>query len=240
MKNLRLTARGLLLSGVLAVIMAYVFHGATAEAPGIPAMAPLQRSAVVLVIDPGHGGLDGGASAADGTTEKQVNLEIALRMEQTAKLFGYSTVLTRRTLDLDYPPEAVTVHDKKLWDQKQRVALIRGTENAVLFSIHQNKYPDPRPSGSQVLYAKSAGSRELGELTHANLAACLNPDNRRVAAPIPDTIYLMKEMTCPAILVECGFLSNAADTAKLKTDGYQKQLAVVLTGSFLQYIQSNA
>ena len=188
-----------------------------------------------LVIDAGHGGLDGGASAADGTLESAINLEIAQRLSLLAKLCGVPTIMTRTSETLDYPDENATIHAKKVWDQKTRVELINSTENAVLISIHQNKYPDARPNGTEVLYAKTEGSRELAELAHANLIECLNPENRRVAAPISDSIYLMKQVECTAILVECGFLSNPAEAAKLKTGEYQTGLAAVLIASYLQY-----
>lgn len=200
-------------------------------------MGEAARYSPTLVIDAGHGGLDGGASTADGTPESEINLQIALRTEQLAKLFGISTVMTRTSEDLAYPDENATIHAKKVWDQKSRVELINATENAVLVSVHQNKYPDARPSGTEVLYAKTEGSKELAELTHENLIAQLCPENRRVAAPISDSIYLMKNVDCTAILVECGFLSNPAEAAKLKSADYQISLAAVLVGSYLQFME---
>ena len=234
MKKLRIPAACVLLLAAFTAIILHVYRNFTAE-PGVPVMTEAARSGPTLVIDAGHGGLDGGASAADGTLESALNLQIALRVEQLAKLFGVSTVMTRSSEALDYPDESATIHAKKVWDQKTRVALINSTENALLLSIHQNTYPDARPNGTEVLYAKTDGSKELAELTHANLINCLNPENRRVAAPISDAIYLMKSVDCTAILVECGFLSNPAETEKLKSGTYQTQLAAVLVGSFLQY-----
>ncbi|MCD7853524.1 MAG: N-acetylmuramoyl-L-alanine amidase [Oscillospiraceae bacterium] len=194
------------------------------------------QSAAVLVIDAGHGGLDGGASAADGTAESVLNLQIAERMRQLCALLGMACVMTRTSEELDYPDESASVHAKKVWDQQSRVALIRDTENAVLISIHQNNYPDSCPCGSQVLYAGTEGSAHLGELTHRNLISQLDPENRRIAAPISDSIYLMKNVDCPAILVECGFLSNPDDAAKLKSGAYQTALATVIVGSYLQFL----
>lgn len=190
----------------------------------------------MLIIDPGHGGLDGGASAADGTLESTINLEIALRTRALSMLLGIPVSMTRTQDSLDYPADAHTIREKKVWDQKRRVELINSTENAVLLSIHQNRFPDSRPSGTQVLYARTAGSAEFGTLTHENLIACLCPENRRVAAPISDTIYLMKHIKCPAILVECGFLSNPAEAAKLKRAEYQCEIALVLTASCCRFM----
>ncbi|MGN1002629.1 MAG: N-acetylmuramoyl-L-alanine amidase [Oscillospiraceae bacterium] len=192
----------------------------------------------MLVIDAGHGGADGGAVAPDGMLESTVNLAVAQKTEALCHLFGIRCVMTRSGEELDYPEEAASIHQKKVWDQKTRVALINGTENAVLLSIHQNIFPDPRPSGSQVLYAATAGSQEFGELTHGNLVSLLDPENRRVAAPISKDIFLMRSVNCPAILVECGFLSNAAESAKLVDDSYRTKLAVILFASYIQYTDS--
>ena len=233
-KKLRIPALILLLFLMITAIIIIIVKVRTEPDP-VPAMASISAYPT-LVIDAGHGGADGGASAADGTVESLINLQIALRMEQLAKLFGAPAVMTRTGETLDYPPEAATIRQKKNWDQKTRIALINATENAVLISVHQNTYPDARPSGSQVLYSKTAGSSEFAEIAHANLIGALNPENRRVAAPISNRIYLLKSVSCPEILVECGFLSNPAEAAKLGTGEYQTELAAALIGSYLQYI----
>lgn len=187
------------------------------------------------MIDPGHGGLDGGAVSPDGLTESGLNLAIALKTREIARLFGNEPVMTRTSETLDYPETEQSIHDKKVWDQKQRVARINAVENAVLLSIHQNKFPDRRPRGTLVLYGKADGSKQLAELTHSNLTELLYPENRRVAAPVSDSIYLMKHLRCPAILVECGFLSNPEETQLLRSDSYQTKLALILYSSYLQY-----
>lgn len=201
------------------------------------AATPAGEVGGVLIVDPGHGGLDGGASTADGVTERAINLEIAEKLVFLARFFGVETIMTHTQEELDYPDEDMTVRQKKAWDQKQRIELINGTENAVLISIHQNKFPDPRPRGSQALYAKTEGSRELGEITHAMLIETLNPENRRVAAPISETIYLMRSVNCPAVLVECGFLSNREEAALLCDGGYQIKLAAVLLASYTAFVE---
>ena len=191
----------------------------------------------ILIIDPGHGGLDGGALAADGTTESSVNLSIGLKMREIGRIFGTDAIMTRTSEALDYPDENASIHNKKVWDQKARVSLINSTENAILISVHQNTYPDPRPSGCEVLYGKTVGAKEFAEVTQNHLISQLCPENRRVAAPISDKIYLMKQVTCPAILVECGFLSNPEEAAKLESDVYRTELALILMVSYFQYTQ---
>ena len=110
--------------------------------------------------------------------------------------------------------------------------------NPVYVSIHQNDYPTGQPSGSQVIYASGEGSRELGTITHANLINMLYPKSRRVAEPATRRLYILSHLSCPAILVECGFVSNTADLENLKKPGYQTTLAAVLMGSYLQYTQN--
>ena len=191
----------------------------------------------VLVIDPGHGGADGGAVAADGTLESDINLDIALRLEALCRFWGVDAVLTRSGDDIDYPAQADTIARKKVADQHARLALINGTPGAVLLSIHQNKYPAASPHGIQVFYGSVAGSDQLAGLTQGNLTGQLCPDNRRVAAPADKSIFLMKNAQCPAVLVECGFLSNPDELLALQSDTYRTKLSVVLLGSYLQYIR---
>ena len=189
----------------------------------------------VLIIDAGHGGEDGGATTAEGVPESGINLAIACKLEALAGLFGVETVMTRESQDISYPESAATTAQRKQSDQKARIELINAQENAVLISIHQNYYPDERPSGCQVLYGKPEGSRELGELTHKNMTEALCPSSRRVAAPISEDIYLMRAAKCTSILVECGFLSNPNEAALLLTDDYQLKISALLLASYLQY-----
>ena len=234
LKKIRIHAVIILLFCLITAII--IAQGNGKKHTDVAVMAEAISTAPVLVIDAGHGGMDGGATAEDGTPESILNLELAQRTRALASLFGLRTVMTRESEDLNYPAEADTIRAKKVWDQKSRVELINSTEGAILLSIHQNKYPDPRPSGIQVLYADTEGSDVFAELTHSNLSACFCPESRRVAMPASKSIFLMKQVTCPAVLVECGFLSNPAEAKKLKNSSYQTALATALAASYLQYI----
>ena len=219
-----------LLAVVLLAIVALAGQG-DAEETEAQALPP------VLVIDPGHGGADGGAVAADGTTESGINLDIALRLRALARFWGVETVMTRESEDIAYPDSAGSIAAKKVADQHARVGLVNNTPGAVLLSIHQNNYPAAAPNGIQVFYGKTDGGKDLAEIAQGNLTALLCPENRRLATPIDRDIYLMKNVDCPAVLVECGFLSNPGDLDHLKTDTYRMELAAVLLGSYLQYIR---
>ena len=192
----------------------------------------LRRQGETLVIDAGHGGEDGGAVAEDGTVESGINLSIARRVDLLLGLYGEAPVLLRESDTSHHDPSAQTLQEKKRTDLQNRVAMVEAVEGATLLSIHQNSFPDPKYHGAQVFYTEEI-SLPLAEHTQELLRACLDTENSRVAKPIPDTVYLMNHITCPAILVECGFLSNPEEAGKLATSGYQTQIAAVLAASWL-------
>lgn len=190
----------------------------------------------VLIIDPGHGGADGGAVAEDGSKESEINLSISLKIEKLCGFLGIENVMTRSSEQLEYPKTADTIRKKKIADQKARLAIVNSVPNAVLISIHQNIYPSNMPTGAQVLYSKNEGSRELAEQMQQSLVSQLDLANRRCAAQISDDIYLMKNAECTAVLVECGFISNSEELAQLKSQSYQKRLASVILASYTQFV----
>ncbi len=191
------------------------------------------RCRCTLILDAGHGGADGGAVSVTGSKESEINLAIAEKAEQFAALYGIDTVMTRRTENIEYPADADTIRKKKAYDQHSRVELINSIPDAVLISIHQNTYTTSVPSGAQVYYADTSGSQTLGEYIHGELIKNVNSGNRETAKKIPDTIYLMNSIDCPAVLVECGFLSNSDEAMLLENDTYQTKLAAVIIGAFL-------
>ena len=195
--------------------------------------------APILIIDPGHGGTDGGAVGIGGIIESETNLAIALKLENLAHFFGICTVMTRSSAEIEYPADATTIAKQKQSDQNQRIALINSYPDAILVSIHQNFYPHEKPHGAQVLYGHTAQSELFGCCLHENLLRCIDPSNRRVAAPVDEKIYLMRKVNCTAVLVECGFLSNPEETALLQTEGYQRAIATVILGSYLQFISTS-
>ena len=196
---------------------------------------PITEADTSFIIDPGHGGLDGGAISADGVQESGINQAIGDRIYALFRIFGVDALLTRSSEALDYPENQVSIHAKKAWDLKRRAELVNSCPNAVLLSIHQNSFPDLRPNGTQVFYGSEEGSKRLGELLQSNLTACLCPENRRVAAPVSAKNYLLNSVKCPAVLIECGFLSNPQEAAKLADSAYQTALAAVILASCLQY-----
>ena len=185
-----------------------------------------------LVIDAGHGGIDGGAISDDGTKESDINLAIALRLDSIVRFCGQKTVMTR--LDDSLKTDMISYSEHK--DLESRAAMINNTANAVLISIHQNDYPTAQPKGAQVLYSSHEGSERLGKLLQANLILQLDPENRRMACPAPKDLYLTANTNCPAVLVECGFMSNNFEVLKLKDPKYQTELAALIAASYLSFI----
>ena len=188
----------------------------------------------VLVIDPGHGGIDGGAIARDGTKESDLNLSIALKLRDLSVFFGVETVLTR---DDDLPRTDLISYSEHE-DLVFRSEIANHIDRAILFSIHQNTFPTSQPHGVQVLYGAGEESRRLGELTHGKLIQSLQPDNRRVAAPAPSKLYLTSHVDCPVILIECGFLSNLSDLQLLCDSRYQTKFGAVLLSSYLHFTRT--
>lgn len=185
----------------------------------------------VLVIDAGHGGIDGGAVGVDGSKESDINLAIALRLCAACDFFGLNSVMTRVDDSRGSDPLTYSEHAELVY----RTELANSVENAVLMSIHQNCYPTAQPSGPQVLFSNNESSKRFGQLTHSNLVSKLDPENRRLAEPDNTNIYILQNARCPAILVECGFVSNHTDITKLSSGAYQTALSTVLMASFIQY-----
>lgn len=192
------------------------------------------KNELSLIIDPGHGGDDGGAVSISGANESDINLGISQKLYQIMGLYGAAPKMTRASNDIDYPPDAISTHSRKVADQKARVELINSTENAVLISIHQNKFTDVQPFGAEVLFAPTSGSQKLAENLQSLLVSKLNPDNYRTASEISGDIYLMNNIDCPAVLIECGFLSNREEDTLLQSEQYQLKLAAVIASGYFE------
>ena len=197
--------------------------------------------APVIVIDAGHGGEDGGAVAADGTVESGINLAIAQDLDALLRFLGCETKMTRTEDAAIYSEGAQTLREKKSSDLRNRAALVNETPNAVLLSIHQNSLPaSRRVHGAQAFHARTEGSEALAESVQLALNAAVNPGNEKSQKVIDKSVYLMKSIHCPAVLVECGFLSNAEEAARLCETDYQRKLAVTVAAGFLAGLAGQA
>ena len=194
---------------------------------------PMERKHTVI-IDAGHGGEDGGATSCTGKLEKEYNLEIAMRLNDLMHLMGLHTKMVRTT-DISVYTQGQTIAAKKVSDLKNRVNAVNETENGLLVSIHQNTFSDGKYSGAQVFYAAEGESQVLAEQLQSTFCQTLNPgSNRRCKRA--DGVYLMEHIEKTGILVECGFLSNVQEEAKLRTSEYQKKLSCVIAATVCNFL----
>ena len=198
---------------------------------------PVER-AYTVVVDAGHGGVDGGATSCTGVLESTVNLQIALRLNDLLHLLGFDTVMIRTT-DTSVYTEGNTIAAQKVSDLKERVRIVSKTENAILVSIHQNTFSDSRYGGAQVFYADTPGSQDLAVNLQSALCQAVNPGSSRKCKKAA-SVYLMQNVTCTAVLVECGFLSNPEEEAKLRSEGYQQQLCCVICSVLSEFVNQNS
>lgn len=202
----------------------------------ISANAPIENRKTV-VIDAGHGGMDGGAVSCTGVLESNLNLEIALRLDDLMHLLGVKTLMIRTT-DCSVHTNGETIAQKKVSDLKERVRVTNNVPNAVLVSIHQNLFSDSKYSGAQVFFAPTSGSKEMADALQSELIKNLNPDSRRQTKKA-DSVYLMQNVTCPGVLVECGFISNPQEERLLRSEEYQKKLCCVIASTISMYLFSS-
>lgn len=186
-----------------------------------------------VIIDAGHGGEDGGAISVTGVRESTLNLEISLRLNDLLHFLGVRTEMIRTT-DVSVYTEGTTIAQKKVSDIHNRVAAVNRTPDALLVSIHQNQFSESQYRGAQVFYAQ--GSQELAELLQSELAAQVDPRNHRQCKQAKG-IYLLEHISCPAVLIECGFLSNPAEEALLRDAAYQKKLACAIACTLASYLE---
>ena len=214
---------------------AFVF-GSTVTRP-VPAFSPSADGAVpaTVIIDPGHGGEDGGAVSADGVIESHINLAVALQLNDILRFSGVPTVLTRDA-DISTCDDGLeTVRKRKASDIRNRVALVEETANSVLLSIHQNSLPSsPITHGAQAFWNEQNSAEVLAESIQTALNLGINHGNEKLPKKISPTVYLMKHITAPGVLVECGFLTNAEETGKLQQSSYQRGLALSIAAGYLQ------
>ncbi len=213
------------------IVMFSAFSNITAHTS-----ADIDDDRITVIIDAGHGGEDGGAEV-DGVLEKDINLSIADKLADTLRLCGVRVTEIRDEDISVYDDSAQTLREKKVSDLKHRVETVNGSENNILVSIHQNKFDNNAYSGAQVFYSTNNDkSRVLAESIRNSVVSLLQNDNTRELKPANSDIYLLDNATVPAVIVECGFLSNDEERAKLLDSGYQSEMAYSIAMGVLEYI----
>ncbi|QHI72549.1 N-acetylmuramoyl-L-alanine amidase [Aminipila terrae] len=189
-------------------------------------------SADVIVIDPGHGGMDGGAESADGVTEKNINLAIAKNLEELARADGWNVIMTRNE-DISLGEEAKgSIRSKKTKDLLERKRIISEVKPTATVSIHLNSFKEDRSvHGAQVFYPSGsekepviAESKRLAEIVQESLNKGIENGTERIVLS-KSGVLILKNPSSPIIIVECGFLSNSQEARQLENEEYQKKIA---------------
>lgn len=186
-----------------------------------------------VIIDAGHGGEDGGAVNDDNVLEKDINLQISTKLADILTLFGYN-VEQIRTEDISVYTQGENVRQRKVSDMKNRLAIFNSSPDNVVISIHQNKFTDSKYSGAQIFYSpNNPESSELAESIRLSVKTMLQPENERQCKKADKDIYLLKNSTVPAVIAECGFISNKEECAKLQDNTYQQKMAYCIAVGFM-------
>lgn len=195
----------------------------------------MQKKLPCVVIDAGHGGADPGKVSVDGSLEKDINLQIALKLQNFLQMQDVDVILTRESDAGLYDENA---SNKKVQDMKNRVSIIEERQPALTVSIHQNSYHEEYVHGAQAFYyAGSEKSKELAERIQHVMMLELDRDNAR-QAKANDSYYLLKKTSTPIVIVECGFLSNYEEAQKLSSELYQEKVAWAIHMAVTQYLNS--
>lgn len=186
----------------------------------------------VIIIDPGHGGRDPGAVGKNGKSEKDINLNISKMLKKQLEHSGYLALLTREKDEEILEEGAKWMQATEL---RARKKIIDEAKPKMLISIHLNSFPDPREHGAQVFYAGDfPESKRLGETIQSELKSMIDPENNREAKPTT-SLLVLKKLNAPAVLVECGFLSNHTEELKLANEDYQDKLARAIFSGVIKF-----
>lgn len=215
-----------------------LFAAQTMRAFGVVAFhADFFEKKGTVVVDAGHGGEDGGATGVHGELEKDINLAIALELQRLLEQHQFEVVMVR-DWDTDLSDQNLpTVAQRKRSDLQRRLRLVEESGGCVLLSIHQNFFTESQYSGAQVFYsANDPRGEALAEAIRASITETLQPENTR-QNKVGEGVYLLEQCQVPAVLVECGFLSNPEEAAALADPDYQKQMAQAIYNGLVRYLK---
>ncbi len=197
------------------------------------AMQTNEKTKQVIIIDPGHGGADPGKVGVNNVLEKDINLSISFKLKTYLEQSGFEVILTRTDDNGLYTLED---NNKKRADMKKRIEIINETNPIMTISVHQNSFSQASSKGAQVFYhEKSVEGKKLAETIQEQLKLVLDNDNHRVAHS-NNSYYLLKNTSCPTVIVECGFLSNVTEAELLLDDSYQDKVAYAIKEGVKAYL----
>ncbi len=205
----------------------------------LPTSVPAAEKPIV-VLDAGHGGLDSGAVGVNGTLEKDVNLAIVKALRDMLEMSGFEVVLTRDEDISIYDAGVEGIRNQKLSDMDNRLEIIQSYPDSVFLCIHQNNYTDPKYFGGQMFYNNNnPNNRTLAQIMQ-NRFAILQPGNDREIKLSGNELFLLKSNKNPSLMIECGFLSNPDEEAKLSTWEYQQKVAFTIYSGLMEYIDATS
>ncbi|WP_170313578.1 N-acetylmuramoyl-L-alanine amidase [Lacrimispora amygdalina] len=218
---------------VILLILVYVISSQAGKMAAVNNVPSTGKKRPVVVIDAGHGGNDPGKIGIDGSLEKDINLQIAMKLKKYLEASDVEVVLTR---DNDNGLYSVKDNRKKMADMTKRCEIINKTRPALTVSIHQNSYHQEEVSGGQVFYyKKSEKGKKLAEIIQDRFDFLLGEKNTRLAKP-NDNYYLLLHVRTPIVIVECGFLTNKKESALLNTEDYQDRVAWTIHMGIMRYL----
>ncbi len=191
------------------------------------------RPLCTVVVDAGHGDPDGGAVGVNGTLEKDINLSIALKVQEMLESSGVRVIMTRTDDNCICDPDADTLHEKKVSDMHKRESIINNSGADLFVSIHMNSFTDTKSSGLHVFYSRNHPEAEPLAITIQDAISKITGAKTHTVKTASDTLYLMKNPTPAAILVECGFLSNPHEEILLNDDLYQSKIAFAIAHAII-------
>lgn len=192
----------------------------------------------IILIDPGHGGIDGGAQAKDGTCEKDINLNISLKLRKYLESKKYKVIMTRQE-DKGLYTESGKIRKKKLEDLENRCKIKVNSNCDAFISVHLNMFPESKYYGAQVWYGDNKESEKLAGIIQKNMINDLDKNNKRKEKPAKNSYKILRYgKNIPSVIVECGFLSNDAERQKLKDTSYQQKVAESLGKSLEEFFKN--
>ena len=203
-----------------------------------PISAYAEENQKIILIDPGHGGFDGGASK-NGAVEKDINLTISLKLKADLEAKGYKVCLTREG-DENLDKNGKTIKEKKREDLKKRRDMKEEVKCDVFISIHQNMFPQEKCYGAQVWHASNDKSQKLADSIQNSLKETIQDGNKRVSKPAGDSYLILRDTYEGAsVLIECGFLSNQAEAERLKTEEHQNLIVKGISLGVDKFFEEN-
>ncbi|MBR4973402.1 MAG: N-acetylmuramoyl-L-alanine amidase, partial [Clostridia bacterium] len=218
---------------LIAIVTIALFSGLSQEVIKTSVKAEIYPQ---IILDAGHGGFDGGAVANDGTVEKDINLNITLTLEKMLEQSGFEVVMTRTDDSSTESNSNDKIAKKKKSDLNNRLELMKKYDDAVFVSIHLNKFTTSAARGSQIFYSsKVESSKNLADSIQNSIVEKIQPENTRVNKKSTSSTYILHNATVPAVIVECGFLSNKAELELLKNEEYQNKMAFCIYCGILDF-----